>query len=314
MANGSMRSWPAVWLACTLAAMLMGQAGCRSDQLPKTGLERRLIVSSDDAGMCSSVNAATVAALEDGIVSSVSIMSCCPAFSEFAEFAANHPEYDYGVHLTLTCDMPVQAWGPVSPAKHVPSLLNNARHFWPTTSEVAQHAKIEEAERELRAQIERARQAGIRITHLDHHMFVLYGRPDLIDLYVRLAVEYDLPVRICEEPPLGYRRTASPDWIAAYQRAVRNLRAANLPLIDAIESANYGVRPGEKRAYHLDTLRNLRPGASELVVHCAFNSGFSVEPPDVDRRAADTRFVLSHEALEETRRLRIRRIDWKQLR
>jgi len=277
----------------------------------ESGRHRRLIISSDDAGMCPSVNLATIAALERGCVSSVSIMTCCPEFEDFAAFAVANPQYDYGVHLTLNCNLPNQPWGPVLPVTDVPSLVDAQGHFHSGPAEVKEHARLDEVERELRAQIRRAVRAGIRITHIDHHMFVLYSRPDLLDLYGRLAVEFRVPARLCRKPPL---RQSSQDWLAAHRRDVQRLEQAGLPLLDAIESDNYSQEPSAKRAFHLQTLRDLSMGVTELVIHCAYLDGPGTSPPHVERRAADTRFFLSPEARQELTRLGIQCVDWGALR
>ena len=191
-------------------------------------------------------------------------------------------------------------------AEDVPSLVDESDHFWPSVTKVAEYVRIDEAERELRAQIEAAYSAGIRITHLDHHIWVIHSRPDLIDLYARLAVEYRLPARMLRKPP---PELTGEELRRAYAEAARKIADAELPLLDALLSHNYSVEPEGKRADFLLTLRSLRFGLSELVTHCAVDDG-GVPAPHLDRRAAETRFLLSAEFREELERQRIRATTW----
>ena len=142
---------------------------------------RCVVITADDAGMYSSVNAATIRALEDGSVSSCSILVPCPAFETFAAYAVAHPKKDFGIHLALNCETNTDRWGPVSPRSKVPSLVDSDGHFWRYRQEVAQHAKLKEAELELRAQIDKALNLGIHVSHLDHHCYVMYARPESLE-------------------------------------------------------------------------------------------------------------------------------------
>src|ERR1700683_4367389 len=153
-----------------------------------------IIVHGDDVGVTHSVNAATVTALNSGLVNSASIMVPCPWFPEIADYAKAHQDVDFGLHLTLTAERVYYRWGPVAPRDKVPSLVDENGYFlhdWlPHT-----HIDPKDVEIELRAQIERALAMGVRPTHLDSHQYrLIMSGKDLFEVMLRVAHDYKLPV------------------------------------------------------------------------------------------------------------------------
>jgi len=162
---------------------LVEQLGYESDA-------RLLIINCDDLGMCHSANEGVYRALRQGMATSATLMVPCP----WARAAASHYEgEDVGVHLTLNAEFEFYRWGPITQA---PSLLDGGGGFPQTILDVWDHADLDEAHRELRAQIERAIEWGIDVTHLDSHMGTLQLRPEFFDVYLNLAMEFDLPIRL----------------------------------------------------------------------------------------------------------------------
>jgi chitin disaccharide deacetylase len=277
---------------------------------------RYVILHCDDAGMCPSVNQAVIDSIERGCVSSASIMVPCPGFEEFAVYARSHPNGDYGIHLTLTSERDRFRWGPVLPVESVPSLVKPDGKFWQTSREVAEHAVLEEAERELRAQIERAVEMGIPLSHLDHHMFALCGRPDFLDLYLRLGRDYDLPLRLQQRLPEDDDELDSknPSMVQAYHAAIEVQASRREPIFVVCETRSYDVELHEKRQYYLSLFRTLPPGVSEILVHCGYDWGPPMQPSSAFKREQDTRVCTSLETEQELRRQGIEVIDWKKFR
>lgn len=219
---------------------------------------RLLIIHTDDLGMSQAVNAASITALEMGPVNSASIMVPPPWFPEIAAWARNHPEADLGLHLTLTSEWTPFRWGPVLPKDHVPSLLDAEGYFHLTEDVAASKMKPYEAEAEIRAQIERAREAGIQFTHLDSHMRTLLQKPELLEVLLRVAREYRLPVGIWRE-------------IASQPEFAPLFREDDI-VIDWLQTIGLEVPPDGWDDYYIGVVKNLRPGVTELVVHTGYDS------------------------------------------
>src|SRR5260370_42286901 len=156
---------------------------------------RVLILNADDFGMCHDQNEGVISGLKEGVFTSSTILVTCPWFEEAAAFARNNPEADLGVHLTLTAGWDRYKWGPVLGRRAVPSLVDERGYLWQTVAQVYEHARLDEAATELRAQIEKALAAGIDVTHLGSHMGTLQLRADYHEIYARPAAEYLVPIR-----------------------------------------------------------------------------------------------------------------------
>ncbi len=162
----------------------------------------RLLVRSDDMGGAHAVNVACIESVNNGIARSIEVLVPAPWFLEAVEMLNEHPEIDVGVHLDLTSEWDGLKWGPV--LKDVPSLVDENGHFYARTRTMKDWPrypgfvdsgwKIEEVERELRAQIEMALRLLPNVTHLSAHMGTAVSTPDLRALTERLAEEYELPI------------------------------------------------------------------------------------------------------------------------
>ena len=216
-----------VCLAAFLLFLLGWRAPAQQTIAEKLGYPQdvRLLILQSDLAMMHSTDRAAFEALEKHWITSATIIVPCPWFPEAAAFARTHPG-DYGLHLALNSEWESYRWGPVSPRATVPSLLDASGYFPPLTADVVAHAKPEEVERELRAQIEKARAAGIVITHLDAHMETLWASPMLVEIYKRVGREYGLPVLLPDGPVKDIQigpRVPNEQWLDWYRKRLAAL-------------------------------------------------------------------------------------------
>jgi chitin disaccharide deacetylase len=154
-----------------------------------------VLIRCDDIGMCHSVNMAAKQVLETGISVSMSVMVPCPWFTEAADMLKKYPNVSVGIHLVLNSEWKNYRWGPVSGASAVPSLVDSLGNFFPTrASLVANNPKLSEMETELRAQIEKALKAGLKIDYLDYHMGAAVETLERRAIVEKLAAEYKLAI------------------------------------------------------------------------------------------------------------------------
>jgi len=223
--------------------------------------ERIVIVNADDLGLCHAANVGIYDCLRTGIVTSATLMVPCPWARDAA---ARYRGEDVGVHLTVNAEWERYRWGPIT---HSPSLLDGDGGFPRTIEDFWDHADVDEVRRECRAQIERAILWGFDVSHLDAHMSTLLLRPEFFDVYLELALDFGLPVRIAD----GSR----PDRLGFPAREVAE--DAGVVFVDRVLSAR---RLGTRVAI-ATRLTALQPGITELRLHPA------VDTPELRALAGD---------------------------
>jgi predicted glycoside hydrolase/deacetylase ChbG (UPF0249 family) len=151
------------------------------------------------------------------------------------EILKANPEIGVGIHLTLNSEWEHYKWGPVVGAAAVPSLVDANGHFFASEAEFrANEVDLGEVRMELKAQIDRALAAGLRVDYLDYHMLTAVSTPELRMIVEELAAEYGL----------GLSRYFGESSVSIW-----------------------ADEPQDKLASLLDHVRNVQPGLSILVIH-----------------------------------------------
>ena len=289
-----------------LVASVRAQDRTLAERLGYQRDAKLVIVHADDLGMAHSVNLATTKAFESGLVNSGSIMVPCPWLAEIAAYARTNPQADLGLHLTLTSEWTQFRWGPVASRDRVASLLDPNGYFRLTETEAAQYADPKEVEVEIRAQIERAKALGIVPTHLDSHMGTLYQNKALFDVFLRVAREYKLPVRVAKS------------WFTRADFLPESLTAKDV-YIDRVLDINPGVAPQDWAKFYSDELRKLEPGVTEIVIHLAYDDaemrGATSDHPNWGAawRQRDFEFFTSDAFRKVLQENNIKLITWREV-
>jgi predicted glycoside hydrolase/deacetylase ChbG (UPF0249 family) len=263
---------------------------------------RLLIIHADDFGMMHSVDSAIEEAFETHTITSASILVPCPWFPEVAQWAKAHPDADLGIHLALNADWTSYRWPPVSPQPANSSLLDADGYLPLTTEYVDAHAKMSDVATETHAQVDKAKAAGIHITHLDTHMGTIVSTEDLFNVYLATARAYKLPPLLARDPRLAQ---------------------AHLDPWTIVLDAVVEIRPGVPKSQWLDAyekmLQPLPPGTYQLVVHLAHNDaemqGATFDHPDwgAEWRQNDFDMVRSPEFQQFLKDQNFILISWKDL-
>ena len=289
----------------SLLSSTFGQSKTIAERLGYPRDSKLLIIHADDLAVAHSEDAASFDALDKNAVTSASIMIPCPWLTEVADYAKAHPGADLGLHLTLTSEWKTDRWGPISSKNTVPSLLDPSGYLWPETAPAVQHLKADDAEREIRAQIEHANAVGIHPTHLDSHMGVLFARPDLFAAYVKVAHEYNLP----------FLAVRSPDA----PKELLSLLSDKDVILDSIVIADPSVPVGGWKAFYSNAIKNLKPGITEIIVHLGHDDAelqaVTVDHPDYGSawRQRDYDAVTSTEFKKALEDNHVILIHWKDL-
>ena len=243
---------------------------------------RVVILHVDDVGMSWDSNEGAILAMTKGVANSCSIMMPCSWVPGFVQYLKKHPQIDAGLHLTLTSEWNQYRWAPLIGVKTVPGLVDSEGALWATVEEVVKHATADEVEMEIRTQIERAFHMGFTPTHLDSHMGTLFASPQFIERYLKVGMEYKIPVMFpAGHATLVLQQSQIPeDQINSIRALGKQLWNAGLPLIDDLHNTSYGWELGKgviatdknlqqlKTKKYIEGLKSLKPGITMVIMHC----------------------------------------------
>jgi hopanoid biosynthesis associated protein HpnK len=149
-----------------------------------------LVINADDFGFSHDVNAAIIQAHEEGILTSTSLMVTGDAAQEAIALAKNHPHLAVGLHLVLVCGKSVL------PPAQIPHLVDSQGNFSHNPTQAGLNYQFNQATRaelrlEISAQLEKFRNSGLNLAHVDGHLH-LHVHPVILNILTEFAAEFKI--------------------------------------------------------------------------------------------------------------------------
>ncbi|HYZ87158.1 MAG TPA: ChbG/HpnK family deacetylase [Bryobacteraceae bacterium] len=223
-------------------------------------VSRQLVVNADDFGYSRDVNRGIIEAHTKGILTATTLMGNGSAFDDAVALAKSHPALDIGCHLVLVEGPSLATGQPLPRSVRELTMAVLFRRLNPYL--------------ELRPQVERIVNQGLRPTHLDTHKHT-HLLPAVLDAVAKLSEEFDIRwVRRPFDFPLS--ATGTPLPLRATSTAFSMMR-----LQFHAKLARHGCRTtdhfagfqltGRFRTGQLTQLiRALPPGSTEFMCHPGF--------------------------------------------
>ena len=158
----------------------------------------KLIIRGDDMGYSHSGNEALIKSYIEGIETSIEVIVPSPWFPEAIKMLAQNPKVDVGLHFAITSEWDNVKWLPLTDCKSFrnsdgyfyPMLFHN--NNYPKQAVIDNDWKMEDYEKELKAQIEMGLKHIPRLSHISGHMGSTGFTPEIKELCKRVAKEYNL--------------------------------------------------------------------------------------------------------------------------
>jgi predicted glycoside hydrolase/deacetylase ChbG (UPF0249 family) len=272
-----------------------------------------IILHAQELGLCHESNAAGVRLLGAGALASGAAMAPSPWFADLVERTSDLPQADIGLELTINSEWKNYRWRPVAPDSLVSSLLDPDRYLWRSITQTMVNAHADDVERELLAQIAYAKSLGLKPTHLTTHLGALAARPDLIEIYLRVARQQWIPAMIVELTPQHVERFRAsgfpvPDDIVSL------LADYPLPKVDDLRFVAPADSFAEKKRTFLQMLRELPPGLTQIAIHPAIESdALKRIATDWQQRVWDAQLLADEEVRAALRAEGFTQTNWREI-
>lgn len=274
-------------------------------------MSKYLIINADDFGYNDEQNAAIKELLQDGLITSTSVLTVCEKSKEAVAFA-KESAVDVGVHLTINSDNAAEKWHSISNVKSFAGGLPSEQ------KDLIFHTTRRDVRQELEAQYDFITKGGATVDHADNHCATLYGingRRFYIDAF-DFCAEHNLPFRFPKTSGFLERQLGRkiPNILKSYQQMiVRSGEKRGVKMLDDLVSNPWSMQRikdyNTLEKYYLDAIDNCIDGVTEIFLHPALP--LETEQGEWQKRVFEYEILKSGCLLERARQRGVEVVSWK---
>ncbi|PSU34832.1 ChbG/HpnK family deacetylase [Photobacterium lutimaris] len=209
----------------------------------------KLIINADDFGLTKGVNAAIVEAMNNGVVTSTTLMVNQLGTADAIDLIHTHKLESIGLHVNLTLGKPVSEPEEISSLVDSNGEFHSRKYLTDNADKInAEHVYIEAMNQYLNA-----KSYGVDIDHFDSHHFAAF-LPNLRDGFIKFANEVGLASRRADY-------------------YIEDIQALAVKTTDKFSAQFYGERANIKGLK--DTILELKGSDNETTVEIMAHPGYS---------------------------------------
>ena len=274
-------------------------------------MSKYLIINADDFGYNDEQNAAIKELLQDGLITSTSVLTVCEKSKEAVAFAKERA-VDVGVHLTINSDNSAEKWHSISNVKSFAGGLPSEQ------KDLIFHTTRRDVRQELEAQYDFITKGGATVDHADNHCATLYGingRRFYIDAF-DFCAKYNLPFRFPKTSGFLERQLGRkiPNILKTYQQMIVHAgEKRGVKMLDDLVSNPWSIKRikdyNTLEKYYLDAIDNCIDGITEMFLHPALPIGEN--QGEWQKRVFEYEILKSGCLLERAKQKGIEVVSWK---
>ena len=303
-------------LGLTIVTILFTTEGFAQTWAERLGYpagQKVVILDAREMGLCWEMNSAGQKLLEQQAVQSITAIPTGPWFDGFAAYCRKHQLSNVGISIALTNPYRPLHWRFASSRNEVPSLVNQDGFPWRSPFKFAANAKPDDVRKEIHAQIQRARMAGLNISHISGYHGAVYSRTDTAKVFLEASRKYWIPCPVVELEPEDLERFRQQGYPLS-DDLIELVHTYPLPKLDELEIAPDGKTYDEKRDLFCDLLRRMQPGLTLIMLRPALETeGIKELSHDWQQRVWDGQLLVDEKVKAVFAEQQIVFTDWREI-